>query len=894
MEESRTPDIPAEQENQPALLGQERKMVLYDWNQTERPYDLSRKPWELLSQAAERFPTQTAISYRNRQYTYEELWRESHVLAEELRAKGVQRGDRIGLCLPKSPVAIRWLLASLQCEAAYIPIDPGYPDERRQFLLGDAEATWLVSSQEMDQTTLTRVGEHRSDGGSASTESQTAYILYTSGSTGMPKGVTISNRALSNYIQWIQEEFRLSPEDKVLQGTPLSFDASIWEIYGALSGGAQLVIPEQSHYRDPRYLSDLIVQEKVTVVNTAPTILRLLKQCRTFEKDHRLRLILSGGEAFPVELLDTFRRQPNLTVYNCYGPTEVCVDATSHRIDYFRDTNTVPIGRPIGNKKVYILDERGEPVPIGGEGEICVSGEGVDAVYLNDPEKTERSFVPNPFSTGERIYKTGDYGYFREDGAIVYTGRKDQQIKINGCRVELEEIRRCFLGDDRVKDVYIKPHTNSHGMQRLIAYIVADPAENPDDLKRDLLASAAQNLPATMRPSAFVVLSSLPLATSEKIDASKLPVPATMEDEDTSAISTMDARDALCAHVNALFGCDDIDPERSLFDQGLSSADAFDLMLWIEKHFHCSFSIIDLVKYPSIAQMAERIRNRGIDDNASCIELLREGIEAKTLLLLPPGSGDLACYQHLLRFLSTDRAVYGFDAHRVFDGAFPTSIPAMAERCVQALETMPKSDAYALAGFCAGGVIAAEMACQLHERGSRVDKLLLLDIQLFEQVSLDDHGLIEEFMSDLGGLVHMDVKEGVAEYLRDEGQSAQDFERVELSMKLQIIFRSISRKHQIWKDFGAFMRIFDYYNALSIALKNYQRRRIDISTVLLRGTEGACTYDRDPSMLGWGKFCTTLHVEDTPGTHFSMLKDHCRELADRINLILNATVDNTL
>jgi amino acid adenylation domain len=474
------------------LLTEDERRLFGEWNQTARFYPRDTTIHTLFEARAGASPEALALIGGQERLSYGELNRRANRLAHHLRARGVGPETLVGVCLERSPGLVVVLLAVLKAGGAYLPLDPAYPPARLAFMLEDAAVPVLVTSQTLSSV-LPETGaalvfldgdgeaiarEPDDDPDSSAGADRLAYVIYTSGSTGQPKGVMIEHGALSNHMLWMQESFPLSPEDRVLQRTPFSFDASVWEFWAPLLAGAQLVVAPPERLQDGPYLADNTAQHGITTLQLVPSLLRLLleepgvRQCRS------LKRVFCGGEGLPTELAQRFSALLDALLINLYGPTEASIDATTWLCDGRSYRVIVPIGRPIANTRVHILDRSGELVPIGVPGELSIGGDGLARGYLNRPELTAERFLPDPFSPepGARLYRTGDLARWLVDGTIEFLGRVDQQVKLRGFRVELGEVEAVLAQHPGVRETVVLAREDVPGDKRLVAYVVADPA----------------------------------------------------------------------------------------------------------------------------------------------------------------------------------------------------------------------------------------------------------------------------------------------------------------------------------------------------------------------------------------------------------------------------------
>ncbi|MEA5581860.1 amino acid adenylation domain-containing protein [Nodularia harveyana UHCC-0300] len=514
----------------PLLTPSERHQILVEWNQTQAEYPTDVCLHQLFEAQVQRTPNHIAVIGEEEKLTYSQLNTRANQLAHYLQSVGVGADTLVGIYAERSLEMVVGLLGILKAGGAYLPLDPEYPAERLAFMIQDAEINILLTqthlldslpSQQaqiicLDQDSYYTDETHRA----SSSPSDLAYVIYTSGSTGKPKGVMIPHRAIVNHMVWMQNTFPLTSHDQVLQKTPFSFDAAIWEFYAPLLAGAQLVMAQPGGHRDSTYLIDVINKYQITTLQLVPSLLRMLLDSGDFSSCKSLKRIFCGGEVLTTELVERCQSQINAEIYNLYGPTEATIDATCSKVAAGIN-QTVPIGCPIANTQIYLLDQNLQPVPVGVPGEIYIGGAGLARGYLHRPELTQERFIPNPFSEGH-LYKTGDLARYLPDGQIEYLGRVDFQVKLRGFRIELGEIETALTQHPQVQQAAAIIREDQPGDQRLVAYIIpAGDAPTSDELRHSL----QQQLPDYMIPTAFVVLDTFPLTPNGKLNRNALPAP---------------------------------------------------------------------------------------------------------------------------------------------------------------------------------------------------------------------------------------------------------------------------------------------------------------------------------------------------------------------------------
>jgi len=477
----------------PLMSESELQQVLVDWNDTETEYPRGMCLHQLFEAQAGRTPDNVALVFQQEQLTYEALNRQANQLAHYLQSLGVGPETLVAICAERSPQMIIGLLGILKAGGAYLPLDPSYPRERLRFILEDAQPGILLTQKRLIERIPNRPPKcflfdanwnrvvccSETNPVSGVVPRNLAYVIYTSGSTGKPKGVMVHSQAVCNHLLWMQAAFPLTEADRVLLKYSFNFDASICEIFGPLIVGARLIITEPAGHWDISRFIQLLMEQQITVLDVVPSMLQALLEERRFSACHSLRQVTSGGEPLSVELRDRFFSQMDAQLNNVYGPTEATIGATSWTCQPGDSRQCVPIGRPIANTQIYLLDSHLNPVPVGVPGELCIGGDGVARGYLNRPELTSEKFIPSPFSNQPeaRLYKTGDLARYLPEagGSIEYLGRIDGQVKVRGYRIELGEIENTLAQHSSVRACAVMPIEDQSGHTRLAAYIVPVP-----------------------------------------------------------------------------------------------------------------------------------------------------------------------------------------------------------------------------------------------------------------------------------------------------------------------------------------------------------------------------------------------------------------------------------
>src|SRR5215472_16703394 len=492
----------------PLLTVGEREQIVVQWNDTAHAVNRERSLHQFIEDQVERTPDALALVYESQELTYRELNARANQLAHRLRKLGVRPDKLVAVCAQRSVEMVVALLGTIKAGGAYVPLDPDYPTSRLGVMLDDAEPPVLLTQQRLldilpqhevpgiclDRDWHTLASEPRENPPLIATGKDQAYMIYTSGSTGKPKGVPNVHQGIVNRLLWMQDAYRLDGSDRVMQKTPYSFDVSVWEFFWPLMTGACLVIARPEGHKDPNYLIDLIRQRNITTMHFVPSMLRIFLEAEGVEHCTSLRRVICSGEALPYELQQRFFERLGGELHNLYGPTEAAVDVSYWHCRPDSSMMVVPIGKPVWNTQLYILDNYLQPVPVGVPGELHIGGVQLARGYFQEPELTAQKFIPNPFSSepGSRLYKTGDLARFLPDGNIEYLGRIDHQVKLRGFRIELGEIETTLDSHPGVMQSVVMAREDVPGHKRLVAYVVPNPAYRGDDSSADANLGAEQ------------------------------------------------------------------------------------------------------------------------------------------------------------------------------------------------------------------------------------------------------------------------------------------------------------------------------------------------------------------------------------------------------------------
>jgi amino acid adenylation domain-containing protein len=616
------------------LMESQRNQVLYLWNDTRADFpDMCAH--ELFEQQVARDPDAVAVGGAGRNLTYLELNRRANQVANYLRKRGVGPDVLVGVCLRRSPEMVIALLGVWKSGGAYVPLDPSYPEDRLEFMVSDAGVQVLLT-EEACKHLFSSIGEKTvcldSDWPAIALEDDAnfcsgakptnlAYVMYTSGSTGKPKGAMILHRGLVNYLWWAIKEYGLQAHASVPVHSSISFDLTVTSLYPALMSGARVeLLPEDVGAQN--LLAALRRVKDRNLVKITPAHLEALGlQLNSDEVRGMTRTFVIGGENLLAKSLQLWRTfAPDTRLINEYGPTETVVGCCVYELKAQDPLNgSVPIGRPIANTQLYILNEKFEPVPPGIMGELYIGGAGVARGYLNRPELTLERFVSDPFSRedGARMYRTGDLARYREDGIIEYLGRADNQVKVRGYRIELGEIESVLAGCPAVQSCVVLAREDTPGDKQLVGYIVGRAGVSPD--VEELRNFLKERLPDYMVPAKFLYIESFPLTPNGKVDRKALPAPAQQEIRvnQVSAHPRTVTEEKLSAIWVELFKTENIGIHDDFFDLGGHSLLGIKLMSRIRDGFGVDLPVLSLFENPTIAGLAAAISESGVVDGSS-------------------------------------------------------------------------------------------------------------------------------------------------------------------------------------------------------------------------------------------------------------------------------------
>ncbi|EPL1952252.1 TPA: enterobactin non-ribosomal peptide synthetase EntF [Citrobacter freundii] len=707
----------------------------------------------LVTQQADKTPDAPALADARYQFSYREMRQQVVALASLLRERGVRPGDSVAVALPRSVFLTLALHGIVEAGAAWLPLDTGYPDDRLRMMLEDAKPKLLIATEEQ----LARFSDipgleslcydsplPAEDAAplALSQPNHTAYIIFTSGSTGRPKGVMVGQTAIVNRLLWMQNHYPLTADDVVAQKTPCSFDVSVWEFFWPFIAGAKLVMAEPEAHRDPLVMQQFFARYGVTTTHFVPSMLAAFVASLTPETAREscasLKRVFCSGEALPADLCREWEQLTHAPLHNLYGPTEAAVDVSWYPAwgeDLAAVTgNSVPIGYPVWNTGLRILDAMMRPVPFGVAGDLYLTGIQLAQGYLGRPDLTASRFIADPFSVGERMYRTGDVARWLENGAVEYLGRSDDQLKIRGQRIELGEIDRVMQQLPDVEHavahacVFNQAAATGGDARQLVGYLVSQSGLPLDTTV--LRERLREKLPAHMVPTVLLQLAELPLSANGKLDRKALPMPQLTSRVSGRAPRT-ETEATIAQSFAALLDCEVNDVEADFFALGGHSLLAMKLAAQLSRIFERQVTPGQIMVASTVEQLSALLESN--DDEQSqrlgfeTLLPLRES-HGPTLFCFHPASGFAWQFSVLSRYLSPQWSIMGIQSPRP-DGPMQTAenLDSVCEHHLATLLSQQPHGPYYLLGYSLGGTLAQGIAARLHARGETVAFLGLLD-----------------------------------------------------------------------------------------------------------------------------------------------------------------------
>ncbi len=848
------------------------------------------------------WPQRVAVIAGERTLTFGELDAESNRLDHWLRGRGVAPGALVAIVMDKGWEQVVACLGILKSGAAYVPIDAAVPAEHLQRLLQIADVSVVLTQSRVEARTSWPPGtqvlsvdgpQERAQStqplAAAGTAGQDlAYVIFTSGSTGLPKGVMIEHASALNTVADVSERFGLTADDRVLALSALSFDLSVFDIFGPLSVGGAVVIPEPGAHREPARWLELVAEHRVTVWNSVPTLMDMFTEhalARGVELDLALRLVMLSGDWIAVTLPDRIRTLlPGVDLWSLGGATEASIWSIRFPIeDVDPQWSSIPYGTPMRNQSWHVLDDALRACPTWSVGDLFIGGLGLARGYLGDEVRTRQSFIRHP-ATGERLYRTGDLGRYLPDGTIEFLGREDFQVKVQGYRVELGDIEAALRRCRGVRSAVAAAVSAQRGAKRLVAYVVLEEGRREGDAdEHELDRALREKLPAYLVPQQIVVLDALPLSSNGKLDRSLLPLPGSGPAGDTAILPRDELEGRLAGIWQQFFDARPIGVTASFFDLGGDSLLAVRLMAQIHAELDRSLPLSSLFAHPTIELLARVLRegDDAVTRRRDALVPIRATGAQPPLLLVHPVGGDVLCYAELAARLDEACPVYGLQVPDV-KPALPT-VAELAAHYVDALERAQLTGPIRLAGWSMGAAVALEMAQQLTAAGVVVELLALVDVlQPPGAVSLDidDAVLLSWFARDLAGLAETDW-----------APSPGSFRGVDAAGGLDRFCAGAHDAGVLPREIGAvaLRPIFATFARNFRALLAYEPAPYGGRVRLLQGSASAAHSDTANAWMAL--FGGDAAVVELPGDHYSLMRPpHVGALAGALDALLSTTV----
>jgi amino acid adenylation domain-containing protein len=888
------------------LSNEEREQLLFSWNDTKIDYNLSLCLHEMFEAQVAKNGNAVAVKFADTQLTYSELNSRANQLAYYLQYLGIQPDDLVGICIERSFDMVVGLLGILKAGGAYVPIDPDYPQERITYMLEDSQVSVLLTQSKLieslfcEQKGLRKLicldtdwkkiaSTNDSNPKSLVKPENLAYVIYTSGSTGKPKGVMNTNRGICNRLLWMQDAYSLKSDDSVLQKTPFSFDVSVWEFFWTLTTGARLVIALPGGHRDSIYLTNIISEENITTLHFVPSMLQVFLENKSLTQQcQSLRRVICSGEALSMDLQERFFTRLNCELHNLYGPTEAAIDVTfwqcQPQAKSLYKYHTVPIGRPIANTQIYVLDKYLQPVPIGVAGELYIGGIGVARGYFNRLDLTAERFTDNPFTEG-RMYKTGDVARFLADGNIEYIGRCDHQVKLRGFRIELGEIEAILVQQPLLREAVVVIQRDCEGNQYLVAYVVPHKIQ---PLANDLRDFLRVKLPEFMLPTVFNIVDSIPLTPSGKVDRKALSQIefAVKKIGENIILPRNDLERQISETWCEILHLTEVGVRDNFFELGGTSLKAISLMSAIAEKFGRELPLATLFTHGTIEQLGEILLSATSTYTNSPLVAIQPKGNKRPFFCVHPAGGHVLCYFTLARYLGTEQPFYGLQARGFYGDEEPlTTVEEMAAIYVEAIQTVQPEGPYQVGGWSFGGVVAYEVAQQLQRQGHEISLLAILDsyvpILLDKNKNIDNKYLVGVLSRVFGGM-----------FGEDNLVSPTEMEHLSIEERLNYIIDK-AREAKIFPpgvERQDNRRILDVLVGTLKATYSYQRQPYPGKVTVFRAKEKHIMAP-DPTMV-WVELFSVLAAGDVeihlvPGHHYSfVLEPNVAALAENLGKCL--------
>ena len=867
-----------------------------DFNNTIVPYNSELKLFEPFEQQTLRTPDAIALQKAEHTKTYCELNKCANRLAHFLIKTGVVPGDNIGLLASRDFDMIIGMLGIMKAGGAYVPIDPAYPVDRQEYILHQSDLKMVIAGEsyplkaiigddKFKQINIADAGEFAdTDPGLTISSSQLAYTIYTSGSTGRPKGVMIEHHSAINLISWVNERFNVGPQDRLLFITSMCFDLSVYDIFGILAAGGSVVIADNNEIQDVRTLQDMLVRYNITFWDSVPTtmdyLVRNLEQERKGYRYTGLKTIFMSGDWIPVSLPSRLKKFfPKAQVVSLGGATEATVWSNYYLADQTqKGWKSIPYGRPIHNNFFYILNDRLEPVSVGEVGDLYIGGVGVARGYANDPEKTAASFMPDPFNqtAGGMMYRTGDLGRMMPDYNMEFLGRKDNQVKINGFRVELGEIESVLNACPLVCDAVVLAREGADGNKRLAAYIVPDREFN----QQAITAFLKTSLPEYMVPTMWVKLESLPLNSNGKIDRNMLPEPQEIPQARKVITTPATGAEKMLAEIwQECMNISKCGVDDNFFALGGHSLMAVQILSKLERKIGKKLQLAALFKYPDIRSLAAFIDSETREVVYKSLVAIKPNGRKAPLYIIHGEGLNVLNFSSLAEYMDEERPIFGLQAVGLNGADAPLeTIPQIAASYLSEILQHNPNGPYLIAGYSFGGYVAVEIQRQMEAMGKNVQMLIMFDTDAEKTEYKDWYYLFPRKLKRnfpiFISFLKMTFQQPLVTFKKQFTNHPSNFMANYLARKDSKGFYQLIKKIKD-KHLSAF--------------RSYSMQPFNNKVYLFKAK--ICVHYVDEGIfLGWKKYAKNgVELFEVPGDHLSMLLP---PNVERFALILESTLDS--
>jgi amino acid adenylation domain-containing protein len=868
------------------------------WNSSFLELTVENSFLELFEKNAIGTPNATAVLTNLESVNYKELQDASTKIAQQLNQLGVKKGDIVAVLMDRSAYLVTTLLGILKSGAAYLPLDPGFPEHRITYMIKDSSAKLILTegkyigkyatlTLERNVLDLLRSKSSKNDQLATPNSNDLAYILYTSGSTGKPKGVKVSHINLLNFLESMKIDLSVNPQDRLLAITTVSFDIAGLEIFLPLISGASVVLADKDTSRNGIDLLKMVKTFGVTMMQATPSTWRLLLGSGW---DHPLDLkVLCGGEALTPDLAESMLGIFG-SFWNVYGPTETTIWSTIKRIENHQE---ITIGRPIANTQVYILDTNLSPVPIGSIGEICIGGLGVSDGYLNQDELTNEKFVQNPFEENEatctKIYRTGDLGRYLPNGEVICLGRLDNQVKVRGYRIELGEIESCLNKIEGIKEAAVTIREDVSGEKRLVGYIVPElpmaTIPDPERIKQ-IRQHLKLELPDYMIPESWSFLQAFPLTANNKVDRKRLPEPNPIFDVSSEDFLPNTYFEQLIFDIwSTTLNQKNFNIKDDFFELGGNSLLAVKVMSQIDEIFGVMLPISTLFLHPTISSLAKKLEGEKTEKKWSSLVPIKTTGSKKPLIIVHGGGLNVNPFYLLAQHLDKEQPVYGIQA-RGLNGIDPpvSSIKEMAINYVNEILAVHPKGEIILGGYCSGGVVAFEMArCLEENHGISIEKVIMIEADA-EKSYINSNGFSKMISKSVIAvkklLFNLHILMFGSKICREE--KLYYYNHVVSGLINKIAGRKINTSQD------SMMRTIE---SLKIrhekAIKQHRIEPMPINVALVK-TKTQLWWKEDFENYGWKEYSNSVFTEEIPGIHDKIYEsENIGALAAAVNKIID-------